>query len=309
MTESHAATAKRTGFGALVKRLVISSFSAALVGGKSHREYLTSLGFDPEWIRDGYDCVDNEFFAKEAKAIRSEAKKFHDSYGLPQNFFLIVARLVPKKNIGTLVTAYVQYCNRVHEKTFDLVIVGDGELAGNLRQQCAALGRPVRDVSGESFVIGAPPPPPVVSPQKPTVHFYGSRRITELPAFFALARAFVLPSLEEEWGLVVNEAMASDCPVIVSERAGCVQDLLPKPFTGERPDYCSIQPDKIRSTGIVIDPERSDDLVDALELMTSSHQLRISMASNARIVVQQYSPRRFAEHTLQLAELVSDVSS
>src|SRR5262249_48942407 len=46
MTESHAATAKRTGITALAKRLIIRSFSAAIVGGKPHAEYLMSLGFD-----------------------------------------------------------------------------------------------------------------------------------------------------------------------------------------------------------------------------------------------------------------------
>ena len=60
-----------------------------------------------------------------------------------------------------------------------------------------------------------------------TVFYYGFRQIEENPVFYALAEAFVLPSLKEEWGLVVNEAMAAGLPVIVSHTAGCAEDLVP----------------------------------------------------------------------------------
>ena len=59
------------------------------------------------------------------------------------------------------------------------------------------------------------------------VYFYGFRQIEENAIFYALAEAFVLPSLKEEWGLVVNEAMAAGLPVIVSRTAGCAEDLVP----------------------------------------------------------------------------------
>jgi glycosyltransferase involved in cell wall biosynthesis len=309
MTESHAATAKRRGLGALAKRLVVSSFSAALVGGQPHKEYLLSLGFNSACIRAGYDCVDNDFFAKEAAVVRSDASKFRARYLLPNNFFLSVGRHVPKKNIGTLITAYAGYCNRVFEKAFDLVIVGEGPLSNILREQCATLGLPVRDLSSETFSAGKPSLSPPRLSGKSIVHFYGTRKINELPTFFALARAFVLPSIEEEWGLVVNEAMASVCPVIVSKRAGCAQDLLPEVLCD---DILSSYPDdqiKLRSTGVLFDPERVQDLVRALEFMTLSDELRQSMAVNARTVVERFSPRRFAEHAVQLAELVTASNS
>src|SRR5439155_55637 len=109
MTESHAGTAKRTGLAASFKRLIVRSFSAALVGGKPQRAYLMALGFDSLRIRDGYNCVDNDFFEKRAAAVREQGQAFRDQYDLPKNFFLTVARLVPKKNIGALITAYTQY--------------------------------------------------------------------------------------------------------------------------------------------------------------------------------------------------------
>jgi glycosyltransferase involved in cell wall biosynthesis len=302
MTESHAATAKQKGvITALAKRLIVRSFSAAIVGGKPHAEYLMSLGFDPTYIRDGYDCVDNEYFEREAAAVRASSQEFRSRYDLPKEFFLTVARLVPKKNIGNLINAYSQYCNQVPGKAFDLVIVGEGELASSLRAQCASLGHPVRDVSLRSFAAESALPQPQEISEKPTVHFYGSRKINETPIFFALARAFVLPSIEEEWGLVVNEAMASGCPVILSERAGCARDLVPPTVNHDHPHtYAS----KLYSTGLLIDPTSAEDLIHGLSLMTSSPELRASLAVKAQGIVKQYSPTRFADHAIQLIELL-----
>jgi len=133
MTESHAGTAKTRGLRTLAKRLILGSFSAALVGGKPQRDYLQSLGFSPARIRDGYDCVDNDLFKAQAAIVRAAPQEFQRKYGLPNDFFLTVARLVPKKNIEGLITAYAHYRNRIGQNAFHLVIVGDGELAGALR--------------------------------------------------------------------------------------------------------------------------------------------------------------------------------
>jgi glycosyltransferase involved in cell wall biosynthesis len=52
---------------------------------------------------------------------------------------------------------------------------------------------------------------------------------SELPGQYARARFFILPSVFEPWGLVVNEAMAAGLPVVVSDACGCAPDLV----TGE----------------------------------------------------------------------------
>src|SRR5262249_39371000 len=104
-----------------------------------------------------------------------------------------------------------------------LVMVGSGEEEGTLRKLCRELRLPVYDKlkSGEKSK-GATQR----MESTPGVHFYGFRQIEDNPVFYALADCFVLPSLWEEWGLVVNEAMASGLPVVVSETAGCAEDLL-----------------------------------------------------------------------------------
>jgi glycosyltransferase involved in cell wall biosynthesis len=54
----------------------------------------------------------------------------------------------------------------------------------------------------------------------------GFRQIEDLPAYYALASAFIHPALQDQWGLVVNEAMACGLPVIVSKQSGCSPELV-----------------------------------------------------------------------------------
>ncbi len=66
---------------------------------------------------------------------------------------------------------------------------------------------------------------------KANIHLPGFLQAGELPRWYAFASAFVHPSLLEPWGLVVNEAAACGLALLVTDRAGCVDTLVP---LGER---------------------------------------------------------------------------
>ena len=69
----------------------------------------------------------------------------------------------------------------------------------------------------------------------PTASFVGFLNQSEISRAYVAADCLVLPSdANETWGLVVNEAMASGLPCIVSNACGCAEDLV-EPI---RPDLC-----------------------------------------------------------------------
>jgi glycosyltransferase involved in cell wall biosynthesis len=68
--------------------------------------------------------------------------------------------------------------------------------------------------------------------QIPDVLFPGFRKGKELGTYYGLASCFILPSLQEQWGLVVNEAMAAGLPVLVSQTSGCAPDLVQEGVNG-----------------------------------------------------------------------------
>ena len=128
-----------------------------------------------------------------------------------------------------------------------LVLLGDGELKPQLLAHCENLGLHVIEAAPweveekvESKKLKAeieeresppssdlcPPSSDPCSPSSGTVFFPGFRQYDELPRFYAHGGAFVHASTTEQWGLVVNEAMACGLPVIVSNRVGCAQDLV-----------------------------------------------------------------------------------
>jgi glycosyltransferase involved in cell wall biosynthesis len=121
--------------------------------------------------------------------------------------------MVEKKNLAILIEAYAEV-KRAHPASgLGLVFVGSGECQPQLVRRCGELG----------LSYSLTPTDDVITAD---VLFYGFRQINENPVFYALAEAFVLPSLYEEWGLVVNEAMACGLPVLVSSTVGSAEDLV-----------------------------------------------------------------------------------
>jgi len=130
-----------------------------------------------------------------AKQREAELRK---ELGLPEHYFVCTARLSPEKNIARLLQAFALY--RKNGGKWDLVLVGSGPQEQTLRAMAVRLAP------------GA-------------IHFAGWQQYPDLPRYYGLASAAVLPSLSEPWGLVVNEAMAAGLPVLVSNRCGCVPEL------------------------------------------------------------------------------------
>jgi glycosyltransferase involved in cell wall biosynthesis len=64
------------------------------------------------------------------------------------------------------------------------------------------------------------------------VHFAGHVPIPELPRYYAAADVLVLPSHEEVWGLVLNEAAASGLPLVATTVTGASADLIEEGLNG-----------------------------------------------------------------------------
>ena len=212
MSESTALDQSRARWREWIKARIVSLCSTALVGGERHVSYLAKLGMPRKQIFIGYDVVDNDYFARSSVEIRNSKLEIRKEYGLPENYFLASARFIEKKNLPTLIHAYARYRqlagNRDNEqrttgnRLWDLVLLGDGPLREFLNSQLSTLNLHRH------------------------VHLPGFKQYDELPVYYALAKAFVHASTTEQWGLVVNEAIASGLPVIVSSRCGCMPRIM-----------------------------------------------------------------------------------
>ena len=252
-----------------VKRRILKMCAAGFVGGRPHAEYLARLGMSSERIFQGYDAVDNEYFSQKAKEARSRESEVRKKHGMPKNFFLASARFVDKKNLLNLVRAYAKYRELVeNHKTekpkteiWDLVLLGDGPLKPELNNLIAGFGL-----------------------QK-CVLLPGFKQYHELPAFYALAKVFVHASIVEQWGLVVNEAMASGLPVLVSNRCGCAQDLVHDGVNG-----------------FTFDPNDIKQMAEMMVRISGPHFPIADFGSASARIIDDWSPRRFADGLGQAVE-------
>ena len=255
MAESTRADHRRVWWKEFPKRqLVRLLYDGAIAGGKPHARYLGELGLRGP-IRRAYDVVDNEYYARGTEHARANLDR--RQLGLPADYFLFVGRLSPEKNVAGLIEAFAGY--RATGGTASLVLCGDGPQRVDLMAQAETAG--VRE----------------------HIVFAGLKTAAELLPYYAFARVFVLPSTREPWGLVVNEAMASGLPVLVSTRCGCVEDL-------------------VRDNGFAFDPAAPDALRRCLTMLGNMQPGELeALGRKSREVIEQYSPKIWASEVAQLA--------
>ena len=243
-----------------IKKLLLKTFDSALVAGQLHARYLEKLGFAKEDIFFGYDCVDNEYFRIGSVLARERHGVVREKYSLPPNYFLACARFIDKKNLINLLRGYARYVNLCDKEPWHLVIVGDGPLRGKIQDTVTECGL--------SNYVRLP----------------GLVQYAELPNYYGCADCFVHLSTTEQWGLVVNEAMASGLPVLVSKTCGCVPELVKEGENGYLVDPADVfqigdffyslwrSPEKLQRMG-----KKSSELVKNQDLENFSGQFRFAV--------------------------------
>jgi 1,2-diacylglycerol 3-alpha-glucosyltransferase len=293
MSESARQDEPRTWWKEMIKRRIVALYSAALVGGQRHVEYLVELGMPSERIFAGYDVVDNGYFRQRTDEIRNQTSEVSRKYQLPENYFLASARFVEKKNLPRLIQAYAEYrkrscayANRPPDKATAAREARADREVGNQKSELSE-----KEVPWDLVLLGNGPMGTTLNSQLSTlnlnehVHLPGFKPYDELPVYYALANAFVHASTSEQWGLVVNEAIASGLPVIVSERCGCVPEL-------------------VLGNGFTFDPFDEQELAERLLKMASlSDDERKNLSDASYRISANLAPERFGEGLEQAAEL------
>jgi 1,2-diacylglycerol 3-alpha-glucosyltransferase len=233
-----------------IKKVLLKGFDSALVGGILQREYTRELGIPDERIFECYPAIDNEFFRVGAARARSQAAKLRQELGLPDNYFLCVSRFASKKNLFGLLQAYELYRKNI-STPWNLVIVGSGPIETELKKYAS-------EIEGVSFP--------------------GFKQFYDLPEYYGLAKCFVIPSSHsEQWGLVVNEAMASGLPVLVSRACGCCPNLV-----------------KEGGNGFSFDPLNLEELSRLMGRMSSDEVDLEAMGRASLEIIKGWAPEAFA---------------
>jgi glycosyltransferase involved in cell wall biosynthesis len=265
LSESTRVDARRRWLAELAKSLIVRQFDTALVGGSRHVEYASYLGLDPERIYQGYDAVDNEYFSNSCSELRGEAPN-HALAPEPApvraaKYILASSRFIPKKNLATLLKAFSLF-KTGPRASWKLILLGDGPLRAEI----------------EKFILANGLTNEVILP--------GFVQYQDLPHYYARSEFFVHASTTEQWGLVVNEALASSLPVLVSTPCGCAPDLVIEGMNG-----------------FTFDPESPSDLaLHMSKLADLDTAKRRQMGAFGQQLITKYSPQVFAENLWKCAK-------
>ncbi len=197
-----------------IKSIFIKNCDAANVYGIKSKEYIVKLGMNKNRIFIKGNTSDNAFYYNETMKQKVKRKLLCDQFGIPFRNFLYIGRFSPEKNILTLLEAYRRL--KADGSDWGLILVGNGPQKSEVESYIQR--HSIKDVFLPGF-----------------------KQKEEIPVYLAVSDVFILPSISEPWGLVVNEAMAAGLPVLVSKRCGCYPDLIKEGFNGFSFDPFNIQ--------------------------------------------------------------------
>ena len=190
--------------------------------GSANRRLYEESGVSSEKLYAAPYAVDNERFATQAAALRPGRTALREQWGIPQDAFCVLfcGKFIPKKRPLDLVAAARRILEKQTLSKLHLLFVGSGVLGPELRRIC----RLVSDTEGSR--TSSRTEQTEDTSVLPPASFTGFLNQSEITQAYVAADCLVLPSdYGETWGLVVNEALASGLPCLVSQACGCAEDL------------------------------------------------------------------------------------
>lgn len=220
----------------------------ALYAGSANKAYYQAHGLKESQLVYAPHAVANGRFNDADGTQAAKANAWREELGISPDeiVFLFAGKIEPKKDPKLLIEAF----SSLSSADLRLIIVGNGILEQELKDRAATDQR---------------------------IIFLDFQNQQQMPVIYRLGDVFVLPSIGpgETWGLAVNEAMASQRPVIVSSKCGCAQDL-------------------VRGNGIIFEAGSKQDLQKALLYFAENKNEVFNMGTKSFQLIREFSQEQVA---------------
>lgn len=242
------------------KSVLVKRCDAANVYGERNKDYLVKLGMKEDRIFIKGNTTNNDFYCGETMKLKAKREVLCEQFGIPTHNFLYVGRFSQEKNLLCLLEAF----KKLETKDFNwgLIFVGNGpqkEEIENYIKKCSMKN----------------------------VYMPGFKQKDEIPQYLAVSDVFILPSISEPWGLVVNEAMAAGLPVLVSKRCGCYPDLINEGVNG-----------------FAFDPFNMEELHGLMKKAAEGKYDLAAMGKASLDIIKNYTPEKAAKVIKETVGLV-----
>ncbi|MFN8348222.1 MAG: glycosyltransferase family 4 protein [Spirosomataceae bacterium] len=252
--ESNVRDYVRMGLKERFKQALLAMADGFFCFGKSSGDYLKKLGVESSQIfTEKAAVVDNSVILNRYRETVVQKETLKKQKGWARYNFIFVGRLIAPKNLPLLIDAFAEISKLTSD--WGLIFLGEGEEKEELMQRAQTL-------TNVKFEAGVP--------------------WFEVADYMTLADVLVLPSYLEPWGLIVNEAMICGLPVLVSERAGCIEDLV-----------------QVGQNGFTFDPYQKEDLVAKMRYFVKNTGELDRMGKNSQRIVAPFDSEKVAREMLQ----------
>ncbi len=230
--------------------------------GSLCHDFLRKLDYPEEKLKAGNLTADIQGIIAARKNLSADTiPRLKEKFGLTEEMvFLYIGRLIPLKGLVQLLQAWQQFQTG---KPVKLLLVGKGPQEEELKGICQKHGMT-------------------------SVIFAGPCNYADIVAYHSIADVFVIPTLDDNWSLVVPEAMASRLPILTSCYNGCYPELV-KP-----------------ENGWIFDTLNNDEMVNTLKEAWNKRDQLKSMGYISQQIAMQFTPeiiaRKFHDTCISLME-------
>ncbi len=234
----------------LYRKVVLRWIDRIICSGTLCGQYIESLGYQRSKILYGHMVADvgglRESISKMSQTERTRVREqFRTRY-----IMLYTGQIIPRKGIRELLNAWRSslLCNN---PDITLLLIGDGGQLSDMINLCSGIG------------IN-------------NVNFLGRIPYDDVGSFYAISDAFIIPTLEDNWSLVVPEAMACELPILSSQYNGCWPELVTK------------------ANGWVFDSRDRTAFAECLNAAWCKREIWKSMGKMSSNILSEHTPQRAA---------------
>lgn len=243
----------------LYRKFINLFVTGYLANGKLTKEYLISQGVKADRIQTGGMCADSKGLAEDAAKLSESEKSILKTKYIPDGnglVYLIVGRMIELKGVNYALDAWIEHV-KTHTED-QILLVGDGPLLEEYKSKYA---------------------------DYPSIKFIGGIDYSQIYKFYAIADVFVIATLEDNWSLVVPEAMACGLPVTSSIYNGCHPELVQQDVNG-----------------ITFDTLKQDKIIAAFDYFHHKDLNQLGEASKR--IESRYNPHETAINVLNMIDTI-----
>ncbi|MES2062121.1 MAG: glycosyltransferase family 4 protein [Bacteroidota bacterium] len=226
----------------LYLRWIYRHVGHAFYAGTQNKAYFKKYGLKDQQLSFTPHAIDNERFLINRSV---EANKLRDKFGINNDDTLITfaGKFETKKSPLLLLSAFI----KLNKPNLHLLFTGNGKLETSLKQMASG---------------------------RKNIHFLNFQNQTDMPVIYQACDLFCLPSAGpgETWGLAINEAMACNKAILVSDKVGCAIDLVKENYNGA-----------------IFKSNDEKSLVDALAKLTQSKKVLQEYGKNSGALIQKWN--------------------